>query len=51
MKFSGNVGNRPMNKRLNFGGDPDQCLDTGIVFLIHHDCINRLRRATLQRMA
>jgi len=24
MKFSGKVGNGPMNKRLNFGGDPDQ---------------------------
>jgi len=23
MKFSGKVGNRPMNKWLNFGGDPD----------------------------
>ena len=23
MKFSGKVGNGPMNKRLNFGGDPD----------------------------
>jgi len=23
MKFSGKVGNEPMNKLLNFGGDPD----------------------------
>jgi len=23
MKFSGKVGNGPMNKLLNFGGDPD----------------------------
>ena len=33
MKFSGKVGNRPVNKWLNFGGDtdPDTCLyrDTG----------------------
>jgi len=35
MKFSGNVGNGPMNKRSNFGGDADHHLDTGIVFLIH----------------
>jgi len=34
MKFSGKVGNGPVNKRLNFGGDPDQRLDTGIVFWI-----------------
>ena len=26
----------PMNKWLNFGGDPDHRLDTGIVFRIHH---------------
>jgi len=25
-----------LNKRLNFGGDPDHRLDTGIVFLIRH---------------
>jgi len=25
-----------MNKWLNFGGDPDHRLDTGIVFRIHH---------------
>jgi len=26
----------PINKRLNFGGDPDHRLDTGIVFRIRH---------------
>jgi len=31
MKFSGKVGNGPMNKLLNFGGNPDHRLDTGIV--------------------
>jgi len=36
MKFSGEVGNGPMNKRLNFGGDPDRRLDTGIVFRIRN---------------
>ena len=36
MKFSGTVGNGPMNKRLNFGGNPDHRLDTGIVFRIRH---------------
>jgi len=36
MKFSGKVGNGPVNKRLNFGGDPDHRLDTGIVFRIRH---------------
>ena len=25
-----------MNKRFNFGGDPDHRLDTGIVFRIYH---------------
>jgi len=30
MKFSGKVGNEPMNKWLNFGGNPDHRLDTGI---------------------
>jgi len=30
------VCNGPMNKRLNFGGDPDHRLDTGIVFRIRH---------------
>ena len=34
MKFSGKVGNGPVNKRLNFGDDPDHRLDTGIVFRI-----------------
>jgi len=28
MKFSEKVGNRPMNKRLNFNGDPDTDPDT-----------------------
>jgi len=36
MKFSGKVGNGTMNKRLNFVGDPDHRLDTGIVFRIRH---------------
>jgi len=27
-----------MNKRLNFGGDPDHRLDTEIVFQIRHYC-------------
>jgi len=36
MKLAGNVGNGPMNKRLDFGGDPDHRLDTGIVFRICH---------------
>jgi len=36
MKFSGKVGNGPLNKLLNFGGDPDHRLDTGIVFRIRH---------------
>jgi len=36
MKCSGKVGTGPVNKRLNFGGDPDHRLDTGIVFLIRH---------------
>jgi len=33
-EFSGNVGNGPMNKPVNFDGDPN--LDTGIVFRIRH---------------
>jgi len=41
MKFSGKVGNGLMNKRLNFGGDPDHRLDTGIVFRIRHYCAIR----------
>jgi len=36
MKFSMNIGNGPMNKWLKFGGDPDHCLDKGIVFRIRH---------------
>jgi len=36
MKFSEKVGNGPMNKLLNFGGDPDHRLDTGTVFRIRH---------------
>jgi len=36
MKVSGNVGDGPMNKCLNFGGDQDHRLDTGIVFWIRH---------------
>ena len=36
MKFSGKVGNGPVNKRLSFGGDPDHRLDIGIVFQIRH---------------
>jgi len=36
MKFSRKVGNWPLSKWLNFGGDPDHRLDTGIVFRIRH---------------
>jgi len=36
MKFSGKVGNGPVNKWFNFGGDLDHRLDTGIVFRIRH---------------
>jgi len=36
MKFLGNIGNGPMKKWSNFGGDPDHHLDTGIVFRICH---------------
>jgi len=32
MKFSGKVGNGPLNKWLNFCGDRDRRLDTRIVF-------------------
>ena len=32
MKLFGKVGNGPVNKWLNFGGDPDHRLDTGNVF-------------------
>jgi len=31
MKFLGKVGSGPLSKRLNFNGDPDHRLDTGIV--------------------
>jgi len=31
MKFSGKVGSGPVNKGLNFGGDPDHRLDIEIV--------------------
>ena len=34
MKVSGKIGNGPVNKWLNFGGDPDHRLGTGIVFRI-----------------
>jgi len=36
MKFSGKVGNGPLNNLLNFDGDLDHRLDTGIVFHICH---------------
>jgi len=36
MKFSEKVGNGQVNKGLNFGGDPDHHLDTGMVFQIRH---------------
>jgi len=36
MKFSEKVSNGPLNKRSNFGGDPDHRFDTGIVFRIRH---------------
>ena len=36
MKFSGKIVDGPMNKCLNFSGDPDHRLDTGIVFRIQH---------------
>jgi len=36
MKFSEKVGNGPLNKRLNFGGDPDHVVDTGIIFRNSH---------------
>jgi len=29
VKFSGKVGNGPVNKRLNFGGDPDHGYGSG----------------------
>jgi len=36
MKFSGKVGNGPMNKKLNFGDDLVNRLNTAIVFRIRH---------------
>ena len=36
MKCSGNIGNVPVIKWLNFGGYRDHRLDTGIVFRIRH---------------
>jgi len=50
MKFSGKVGNGPVNKRLTFGGDLDHRLDTGIVSAFdtverYRKGINRLLRA------
>jgi len=58
MKFSAKVGNEPVNKRLNFGGDTDHRLDTGIIFRIRHcweirkvvstDCAARMQRLAAQ---
>jgi len=42
MKFSGKVGNGPVNKRLTFGGDLDHRLDTGIVSAF--DTVERYRK-------
>jgi len=36
VKFSAKVDNEPANSWLNFGGDPDHRLDTGIVFRIRY---------------
>jgi len=36
MKFSEKIGNGPVNKSLNFSGDLDHRLDTGIVFQSGH---------------
>jgi len=36
MKFSGKVGNGPINKSLNFGADLNHRLDAGIGFQICH---------------
>jgi len=36
MKFSGKVGNGPMDKSLNFGGNPNHGPDVEIVFVIRH---------------
>jgi len=41
MTFSGKVDNGPVNKWLNFRGDPDYRLDTGTVFRIRHYCEKR----------
>jgi len=38
MKFSWKVSNGPLNKWLNFSGDPVHRLDTGIFFRIRHYC-------------
>jgi len=56
MKFSEKIGNGPMNKWLNFGGDPDYRLDTGLfsVFVTigrYGKWFNRLRCAMLQSRA
>ena len=61
MKFSGKVGNGPMNKWLNFSSDPDHRLDTGIVFRIRNyweiwkvvsiDCAARLCSAASHALA
>jgi len=37
MKFSEKIGNGPMNKQLNFVGDPGHRLDTGILYRIRHN--------------
>jgi len=36
VKFSGKVSNGPVNKRLNFGGDLEHRLDTGIVHYYYY---------------
>jgi len=41
MKLSGKVSNGPINKWLNFSGDPDHRQDTEIVFRIHYGTIGR----------
>jgi len=55
MKFSGNICNGPVNKWLNFGGNPDHRMDTGIVFGFvtigrYGNGINRLHCATLSAL-
>ena len=54
MKFSGEVDNGPMNNWLNFGGDPDHHLDTGIFIdrqglrkVVSTDCAARRCRADI----